>query len=88
MLEYNERDFAENEVSFSSYTYLIDIVRIMGSVMAVVGHGGNFSESLVDDTDGALVNWEMHLPEEKKDVLRADGETDEPLFHAHMAFNV
>jgi hypothetical protein len=88
MDEYNERDFAENEVSFSSFTYLIDVVRIMGTVMAVVGDNGNFSESLVDDADGALMNWELHLPENKKDVLRGDRETDEPLFHAHMAFNV
>jgi hypothetical protein len=88
IFEYNERDFAENEVSFSSFAYLIDVVRIMGSVMAIVGHGGNFSESLVDDVDGELVNWELHLPEDKKDVLRGDGETDEPLFYAHMALNV
>ena len=88
MYEYNERDFAEDEVSFSSFTYLIDVVRIMGSVMTVVGNGGNFSESRVDDADGAMVNWELHLPEDKKDVLRGDGETDEPMFHAHMIFNV
>lgn len=88
MYEYNERDFAENEVSFSSFTYLIDVVRIMGSVMAIVGNGGHFSESLVDDADGAMVNWELHLPENKKDVLRGDGETDELMFYAHMAFNV
>lgn len=74
-------------MSFSSFTYLIDVVRIMGSVMAIVGDGGNFSESSVDDADGAMVNWELHLPEDKKDLLRSDGEKDEPLFHAHMAFN-
>jgi hypothetical protein len=60
----------------------------MGSVMAVVGECGNFSDALVDDTDGQMVNWALHLPEDKKDVLRGDGETDEPLFHAHMIFNV
>lgn len=60
----------------------------MGSVMATVGSAENISDMLVDDTDGALLNWELHLPEDKKDVLRADGETDEPLFHAHMVFNV
>ena len=56
--------------------------------MAVVGESGSFTDALVDDTDGALVNWELHLPNSKKDVLRSDGETDEPLFHAHMVFNV
>lgn len=60
----------------------------MGSVMTVVGGRGNFLDALVDDIDGALVNWELHLPDNKKDVLRSDGETDEPLFHAHMIFNV
>ncbi|KAG0647330.1 hypothetical protein D0Z07_7331 [Hyphodiscus hymeniophilus] len=88
MFQYNEREFSENEASYSSFTYLIDIVRILGSVMAVAGEGGNLSDSLVDDADGCLVNWELHLQENKKDVLRSDGEIDEPLFHAHMLFNV
>lgn len=88
MFEYNEREFDESEISFSSFTYLIDAVRIMGSVMAILGNGGHFSESSVDNADGAMVNWELHLPEDKKDVLRSDGDIDEPLFQAHMVYNV
>jgi len=60
----------------------------MGSVMAVAGNNGDFSDELIDETDAALVNWELHLPDDKKDVLSGGGEIDEPLFHAHIIFNV
>jgi len=61
----------------------------MGSVMAASASViGEFPDSILDDADGNLMNWMLHLPDEKKDVLRSNGEIDEPLFQAHMCFNV
>jgi hypothetical protein len=84
-----ERDLAETEIVYSSFAYLIDITRILGAAMtAVVAGDGEVSDHIISDADGALVNWKFHLPDEKKDILKANGEIDEPLFHAHMDFNV
>ena len=46
------------------------------------------TDAVIDDADGSLVNWMFHLPDEKKDILRTNGEVDEVLFQAHMNFNV
>ncbi|KAH8590647.1 hypothetical protein B0O99DRAFT_302703 [Bisporella sp. PMI_857] len=86
--EYEERDFADEEIIFSSFAYLIDVLKILGSLMAVVNATGSNPDSIIDDTDSSLLNWKLHLPDSKKDVLRTDGEIDEPLFHAHMYYNV
>ena len=87
--EYNERDFAETEVTFSSFAYLIDIQRMMGSIMAASTSLIDKSPDMVlEDADGNLMNWKLHLPDVKKDILRSDGDIDEPLFQAHMNFNV
>ena len=61
----------------------------MGSVMSTSASIVNqFPDNVLDDADGHLMNWKLHLPDEKKDVLRSNGEIDEPLFQAHMNFNV
>lgn len=73
---------------FSSFAYLIDVSRILGAVMAAFQSTGLISDATIDDTDGRLVNWRLHLPEGKRDVLRGSGEVDEVLFFAHMNFNV
>lgn len=56
--------------------------------MATAITADGISDSMVDDADGSLVNWKFHLPDDKKNILRPNGEIDEPLFQAHMNFNV
>jgi hypothetical protein len=88
LAEYHERDLAEDEISYSSFTYLIDIANILGSLMARSVTSDEITDSIIDDADGSLVNWRFHLPEDKKDILRDNGEIDEPLFQAHLNYNV
>ena len=83
-----ERDLAEIEVSYSSFAYLIDIARILGETMIAVLREGDVSDAIITEADAALTNWTFHLPEEKKDILKANGEIDEPMFHAHMDCSV
>ncbi len=39
---------------------------------------------MVDRVDAHLVNWRLHLPESKKELINSDGQLDEMLFQAHM----
>lgn len=38
----------------------------------------------IDRIDAYLVNWKLHLPDNKKDFMSSDGQLDEMLFQAHM----
>jgi hypothetical protein len=44
--------------------------------MASVIPGQGITEKMVEDADGSLVNWKFHLPDDKKNILRPDGEID------------
>lgn len=46
----------------------------MASRSSIPGEG--ITEKMVDDADGSLVNWKFHLPDDKKNILRPDGEID------------
>ena len=41
-------------------------------------------EPLLDKLDAYLVNWRLHLPENKRDFINREGKLDEMLFQAHM----
>lgn len=56
--------------------------------MAAAVTNDEITDAIIDDADGRLVNWKFHLPEDKRDILRENGEVDEPLFQAHMNYNV
>lgn len=81
--DYDESDFATEEVVYSSFTYRIDAVRILGKILAL-SRVGPFDFQAVEGVDGYLVNWTLHLPEAKRQLLSDDGDLDEMLFQAHM----
>ena len=41
-------------------------------------------EPVIDRLDAHLVNWKLHLPERKRELITSDGQLDEMLFQAHM----
>jgi len=41
-------------------------------------------EPVIERIDAYLVNWRLHLPDSKKDLISSDGQLDEMLFQAHM----
>lgn len=84
--EFDERHFAKEMVVFSSFAYRIDAVRILGQVLAV-GQGDNPEDPIADAADTSLVNWGLHLPDCKKELVGPDRRVDEMLFQAHMVIN-
>lgn len=83
MNEYESRDFEDETPVFSSYAYLIDLVRISGSLLSLDTTPAEYLESAVVNADAMLVNWKLHLPKEKQSVVDKNEEIDEVLFQAH-----
>jgi len=44
----------------------------------------NPDEGVIDRLDAHLVNWRLHLPENKKVLINSDGQLDEMLFQGNM----
>jgi len=81
--EYEARDFEDEEQVFSSFTYLIDLSRISGSLLTIDSLRGKDAEPAVANADALLVNWKLHLPREKQGVVDKNEDVDELLFQAH-----
>lgn len=81
--EYESRDFEDETPVFSSYAYLIDLVRISGSLLPLDTMPAEYLESAVANADAMLVNWKLHLPKQKQSVIDKNEEIDEILFQAH-----
>lgn len=81
--EYDSRDFEVEEQVFSSFTYLIDLIRIASGFLSVDRMAGKDLELGVTNTDALALSWKLHLPQEKQSVVNKNGEVDELLFRAH-----
>lgn len=82
-MEYDTRDFDEEATIYSSFTYLIDLVRISGSMLYMDGMSGRDLELVVENADAMLVNWQLHMPKEKRGIIDTNEDVDEMLFNAH-----
>ncbi|KAF7911282.1 uncharacterized protein EAF01_002789 [Botrytis porri] len=80
--DYDSRDFEDEIPVFSSFTYLIDLVRIIGTILSINDITGKNLEPAVTNADTMLVNWKLHLPVEKQGVVDKYEEVDELLFQA------
>ncbi|KAK0757865.1 hypothetical protein N5P37_009157 [Trichoderma harzianum] len=85
--EYDNRGFDDSDESFSSFAYLIDATRILGTTLAAGDIANKSAYSLVKNAEANLMSWDLHLPHAKRDPVQSDGTLDEVLFKAHMAIN-
>lgn len=85
--EYDDRCFEERAESFSSFTYLIDAARILGTTLAAGDIAGGSPMSLVKNAEANIMSWDLHLPQCKRDPVKSNGHVDEVLFRAHLMIN-
>ncbi|KAJ4858328.1 fungal zn(2)-Cys(6) binuclear cluster domain-containing protein [Trichoderma breve] len=78
-----DREFSGDERRFSSFSYRILCGRNLGRFMRTPPIYGPDDENL-ERIENLLTNWRLHLPEDKRDSLTADGKLDEMMFQAHM----
>ncbi|PLB43498.1 hypothetical protein P170DRAFT_54263 [Aspergillus steynii IBT 23096] len=81
--QYEIRDFEDKVPIFSSFTYLIDLVKIAHSVLHLSSHRED-RNTAVTNADTMLFAWKLHLPVEKQSVVKEDGRVDHIMFHAHI----
>lgn len=86
--DFDDRYFSADKTVFSSFSYRVEAIRILGQVLAVGSAAGQGDETRADAADASLVNWGLHLPEAKKELVDGkDRKVDEMLFQAHMVVN-
>lgn len=83
LVEFDEESFDARDFSYSSFAYRIAAIRNLGRVLLsrLIALP---DESMLDRIDAYLVNWRLHLPESKKNLINSEGQHDEMLFQAHM----
>ncbi|BDD62354.1 hypothetical protein MPDQ_001872 [Monascus purpureus] len=84
--QFDERVFADEELDFSSHSYRIEAVRILGRVVAVQDMEQG-QQDQVEAIDARISSWFHHLPESKSELMRPDGSIDEMMFQATMIVN-
>jgi hypothetical protein len=82
--DYENREFEEVEVIYSSMVYLYDMTKIVKSVMDMFLESGTFGEAIIERCDTKIAIWTSLLPVCKRDPQRRDGSIDELMFAAHM----
>ena len=95
------REFAEEEVVCSSFAHQVEIFRIVGDVMAALddsnaaSRGGvapifkdqSATNQKVATADPKLANWEVQLPQSKRQSIYRDGQVDSLMLTAHLMRN-
>ncbi|KAL4891528.1 hypothetical protein BDV59DRAFT_65414 [Aspergillus ambiguus] len=84
--QFDNRVFADEERDFSSFTYRIEAVRILGRVVGIQDMVEG-QQDHVEAIDARITSWFHHLPESKAELLRPDGSVDEIMFQATMIVN-
>jgi Fungal Zn(2)-Cys(6) binuclear cluster domain/Fungal specific transcription factor domain len=81
------REFLTEESGFSSFGYQVEATRLLGKVLGLGSDTCCVRDSAVEAMDGALSNFLLSLPPEKREIIESDGIVDEVLFNAHMIIN-
>jgi Fungal specific transcription factor domain len=84
--QFDDRPFADDEISFSSFAYRIEAVRILGRVV-LLGQMTQSHQEQIEAIDAKIASWFHHLPEAKAELMRPDGTADEMMFQAIMIVN-
>ena len=83
MKDFDDASFDVRDFEYSSFTYRIAAVRNLGRILASRKHGVP-DEPTVDRIDAHVVNWRLHMPQGKKNIIDSGGNLDEMLFQAYM----
>lgn len=68
---------------YSSWAYLVDLVRISGeSVVPLLNVGFGADPEAIDRADSRIVSWLLQLPQWKKELVDPEGAVDMILYHA------
>lgn len=84
---YDNREFADEDIIFSSLTYHIDSARILSSLLDIHDEPRQPGDKLVMEADAKLMNWSLYLPKCKQELIKDDQTVDEVMFSAQLGIN-
>ncbi|EED16951.1 C6 transcription factor, putative [Talaromyces stipitatus ATCC 10500] len=85
--QFDDRIFAEEDITFSSFSYRIEAVRILGRVVSLSTASGQQQQEEVESVDARIASWFHHIPDSKMELMQPDGTMDEMMFQARMVIN-
>ncbi|EEA21474.1 hypothetical protein TMatcc_009115 [Talaromyces marneffei ATCC 18224] len=86
--QFDDRIFAEEDITFSSFSYRIEAVRVLGRVVSLSeSASGQQQQEEVESVDARIASWFHHIPDSKMELMRPDGTMDEMMFQARMIIN-
>ncbi|KAH7129557.1 hypothetical protein B0J13DRAFT_564256 [Dactylonectria estremocensis] len=88
--DFDCREFAADDISFSSFAYLIGAVRCVVLAMSTAPElaAKEASAQVIQAADSIVDGWLLLLPKGRKQVLAKSGKIDELMFQAHMVIHV
>ncbi|KAK1590942.1 uncharacterized protein LY79DRAFT_553648 [Colletotrichum navitas] len=88
--DFDCREFASEDISFSSFAYLITAVRCAALAISTTSKVASREDSaqIIQNADSIIEGWSLLLPRDRKQVMTKTGEIDELLFQAHLVTNV
>ncbi|KZF19836.1 hypothetical protein L228DRAFT_250263 [Xylona heveae TC161] len=86
--EFDDRAFEDESITYSSFAYRIDAVRILGKLLALGAASLDQRDATkIQAADARLTNWTLHLPPAKRQPVDRMGRVDEIMFQGHMIIN-
>ncbi|TVY32072.1 hypothetical protein LOCC1_G008423 [Lachnellula occidentalis] len=83
LADYDNREFDDEDVVYSSWTYLIDVSRITSSLLSINHEERGPGDPTIAIADTRILNWSLYLPKCKQDLISEDQKIDETMFLAH-----
>ena len=90
MADFDNREFAAEDVSFSSFAYLIGAVRCAATAIVSTPKGpvDEMSLHVIQVADSMIEAWLLLLPKNRASAMTEDGTVDELMFQAHLLIHV
>lgn len=88
--DFDNREFASEEINFSSFAYLIGAVRCAALAVTTMPKLASKEDSprIIQEADSIIDAWSLLLPPDRTQVMSKTGEIDELLFQAHLLIHV
>jgi hypothetical protein len=87
--DFESREFADEDIQFSSFAYLIGAVRAAALAISVTPKRATRQDSdrMIQSADSVIDAWVLLSPKDKK-VMKDDGSIDELMFQAQLLVHV
>lgn len=85
--DFENESFSMEPINWSSYAYRITAARNLERILQS-NHIVFTDDPAIYRLETLLANWQLHLPQNKRDFIDPFGSTDEMLFQARMIADV